>query len=202
MCNRCIGTESTLGVDYVYLLGLYLGDGCLSANRKGVWRLRIFQDQRYRGLIGECVLAMSAVTQSRVHVQPTIGCVEIGASWKHWIHLFPQHGPGPKWLRPIIMEEWQQTLIEAYPGQLLRGLVHSDGCRSLNTIKYVKGVTLVRSYTYPRYMFTNASDDIRRLFTDACEHLGVRWTRTNARNVAVSCRKDVAFLDTFIGPKC
>lgn len=200
-CQRCNGTESSLAADYVYLLGLYLGDGCLSAQRKGVWRLRIVQDMRYPGLIGECMLAMSSVTLSRVSVQPKIGCVEIGASWKHWIHLFPQHGPGPKWLRQIVMQPWQQALIDAFPGPLLRGLIHSDGCRALNTIRYIKGTEVIRSYAYPRYLFSNNSDDIRRLFTDTCERLGVRWTQTNRFNVAVSRRPDVAFLDTFIGPK-
>jgi hypothetical protein len=199
-CGRCKGEESALGVDYVYLLGLYLGDGCLSCNRRGVWRLRIFQDQRYRVLVNECILAISAITLSRVLVQQRMGCVEIGASWKHWIHLFPQAGPGPKWLRPIIMQPWQQALIDAYPAQLVRGLIHSDGCRSMNRITSRRAGS-ERQYCYPRYMFTNASDDIRLLFTEACDRLSVRWTQMNARNVAISRKEDVAFLDRFIGPK-
>lgn len=149
-CQRCNGTESTLSVDYVYLLGLYLGDGCISGNRNGVWRLRIFQDQRYRGLIRECILAMSTVTKSRVSVQPSTGCVEIGASWKHWVHLFPQAGPGPKWLRPIVLEPWQTSLTNAYPAQLIRGLIHSDGCRAMNTVKHARRSGVVDSYSYPR----------------------------------------------------
>lgn len=179
---------------------------CISATvvsvaiAKGVWWLRIFQDQRYRGLIGECVLAMSAVTRSRVNVQQLIGCVEIGASWKPWIHLFPQHGAGPKWLRPTVMEPWQQKLIDAYPGPLIRGLIHSDGCRATNTVSG-HGACKQRRYSYPRYMFTNMSDNIRFLFVEACERLNVRWTQTNARTIAVSRRDDVARLDTFIGPK-
>ncbi|HEX6539887.1 MAG TPA: hypothetical protein VF155_11980 [Candidatus Dormibacteraeota bacterium] len=199
-CQRCIGTETALGPDYVYLLGLYLGDGCLSRHRGGVWRLRIIQDQRYRGLINECRLAIAAVTLSRVSVIRRIGCVEIGASWQHWVHLFPQHGDGPKWRRPIIMEQWQQTLLGTYPGQLMRGLIHSDGCRSMNTVSG-HGPNKQKRYRYPRYMFTNMSDDIRLLFTEACDRLRVHWTQTNARTVAVSRRKDVEFLDTFIGPK-
>jgi hypothetical protein len=39
------------------------------------------------------------------------------------------------------------------------------------------------------------------VFTDTCDQLGVHWTRMNARNVAISRQRDVAFLDTFIGPK-
>ena len=99
------------------------------------------------------------------------------------------------------MQPWQQELVDAFPGPLLRGLIHSDGCRALNTIRYIKGNDVIRSYANPRYLFSNNSDDIRRLFTDTCERLGVRWTQTNRFIVAVSRRRDVAFLDTFIGPK-
>ena len=200
-CQRCLGIEDVFGPDYVYMLGLYLGDGHLACSRKGVWRLRIFQDQRYSGLINECRLTMSTLTLSRVRVTTLIGCVEIGASWKHWIHLFPQHGAGPKWLRPIVMEPWQRSLISRYPAQLVRGLVHSDGCRFINRVRGPKRREGRKSYEYVRYMFTNMSDDIRLLFTATCDLLGVHWTQTNAHTVAVSRRRDVEFLDTFIGPK-
>jgi hypothetical protein len=188
------------GPDYVYLLGLYLGDGLLSGHARSVWRLRIFQDMRYARLINECRLAIGAVTANRVGVVKHAGCVEIGAYWKHWIHLFPQHGQGPKWLRRIAVEPWQHILIDAYPGQLLRGLIHSDGCRVLNIV-HRRWSSREATYSYPRYFFTNASDDIRVLFTDVCDLLNVRWTQTNARNIAISRSADVAFLDTFIGPK-
>lgn len=199
-CFRCEQTGFVADSEYVYLLGLYLGDGCLSGNAKGVWRLRIFQDERYVGLIGECRLAMASVTTTRVSVTQCVGCVEIGASWKQWIHVFPQHGPGPKWRRRIALEQWQRELVAAYPHQLLRGLIHSDACRSLNTIRR-RWSAREAEYSYPRYFFSNASDDIRNLFTDTCDQLNLRWTQTNARNISVSRRADVTFLDSFIGPK-
>ena len=200
-CQRCLGTEDLLGPDYVYLLGLYLGDGHLGCSQKGVWRLRISQDQRYPGLIAECRLAMSAVTTSRVAVQRCLGCVAINAWWKHWIHLFPQHGPGLKYRRRIVMEPWQTALIDRFPAQLIRGLIHSDGCRSMNNITR-RWSGRCANYSYPRYEFSNASADIRLLFTATCEQLGVHWTRLTERNLAISRKKDVALLDTFIGPKC
>lgn len=200
-CQRCNGTESTLSADYVYLLGLYLGDGYIAAHPRSVWRLRIVQDQRYPGLISECRLAMSAVTPARVSLVKAVGCVEISSYWKHWIHLFPQHGEGPKWLRRITMEDWQKALIDAYPGQLVRGLIHSDGSRYMNPVT-TPSSRLKKRYVYTRYMFTNMSDDIRFLFIEACERLNVRWTQTNSRSIAVSRREDVELFDTFIGPKC
>jgi len=56
-------------------------------------------------------------------------------------------------------------------------------------------------YTYPRYNFTSASSDIRRLFTDACDQLGIEWRQMNARNISVARRDSVARLDEFVGPK-
>ena len=50
-------------------------------------------------------------------------------------------------------------------------------------------------------MFSNMPDDIRTMFTDACDALGLHWTQTNHRNIAISRRDDVAFLDGFLGPK-
>jgi hypothetical protein len=56
-------------------------------------------------------------------------------------------------------------------------------------------------YEYPRYNFTNASDDIRTLFTSACDGLGIQWRRMNERNISVARRESVALLDEFVGPK-
>jgi hypothetical protein len=195
-CPRCNPRAELDNAAYAYLLGAYLGDGTITRQAKGVWRLRIFQTARYPDLIEECATSMHAVLPNNVLRRPCVGCVEIGSSSKHWPCRFPQAGPGRKHERPILLEPWQQELVDQHPKLLLRGLVHSDGCRHLNRIR--RGD---KEYAYVRYEFSNASDDIRRIFTDTCDGLGVHWTQMNARNVAVSRREDVAFLDTFIGPK-
>jgi hypothetical protein len=59
----------------------------------------------------------------------------------------------------------------------------------------------VRKDAYPRYFFTNYSGDIRRIFCDHCELLGIRWTRSSFKNISVSHRDSVALLDEFVGPK-
>ena len=41
---------------------------------------------------------------------------------------------GPKHLRPIRLESWQQEIVVAEPRVLLRGLIHSDGCRVMNRV--------------------------------------------------------------------
>jgi hypothetical protein len=186
---------------YAHLLGLYLGDGTISKQRRGVDRLRIFLDMKYPLIIESCVGSMSVIRGStRIGLLDRIGCVEVGSSWKHWKCVFPQAGPGMKHTRPIRLESWQETIVDTHPDEFLRGLFESDGNRHINTVKRpVAGTT--KTYHYSRYMFSNMSDDIRTMFTDACEALGVHWTRVNYKDVAVSRRDDVAFLDSFLGPK-
>jgi hypothetical protein len=91
--------EALPAAEYAYLLGLYLGDGCISAGRKRVYRLRISMDTKYPGIIAECAHAMKAVLPaSAVHVQyhKTARLAEIGSSSRAWPCYIPQHGPGPK----------------------------------------------------------------------------------------------------------
>jgi hypothetical protein len=51
-CLRCHGTQQPFPAltehAYAYLLGLYLGDGCISADPKGVYRIRIFSIEPIR----------------------------------------------------------------------------------------------------------------------------------------------------------
>ena len=54
---------------------------------------------------------------------------------------------------------------------------------------------------YPRYFFTNHSDDIRALFAHACDLVGVEYRQDGPRNVSVAKRESAAILDSFIGPK-
>lgn len=180
--------------EYSYLLGFYLGDGCLSLGRRGVYRLRIKTDSRYPKIITECAAAMQAVMpQNRVHIQQMpYRAVEIGCSSKMWPLLFPQHGPGRKHLRKIELAPWQQEIVDRYPREFLRGLIHSDGCRSLNR---------VNGKVYPRYLFSQVSDDIRGIFTATCDRLGIRYTHNDWKQVSIARAPSVALLDSFIGPK-
>jgi len=179
--------------EYAYLLGLYLGDGCLSEHRRGVFKLRISLDSRQPMIIEECARSMAIVARGRrVGRQAGRGCTIVGAYWKHWPCVFPQHGPGPKHSRRIELAPWQQQLTSAHPDRLLRGLVHSDGCRVENR---------VAGKTYPRYLFSNRSGDIQRLFCAACADFGVSWTQPSFKEISVAKARDVARLDVVIGPK-
>jgi hypothetical protein len=143
---------------YAYLMGLYPGDGWISASSRGVFKLRIVLDSRYQLIVAECKAALQDVCgPNRVVGQvPKIGCVEVYAHWKHWPCLFPQHGPGPKHLRSIKLVRWQQEIADRHPRLLLRGLIHSDGWRGHNKVRRTWGAGSA-SYSYPQYQFTNYS---------------------------------------------
>jgi hypothetical protein len=178
-----------------------LGDGTISHGRKNVWRLRVFLDSRYPVIIETCVAAMVEVTGGKVGRSVRTGCTEIGNSWKHWVCAFPQHGPGPKHLRTIWLEPWQTALVEAFPRDFVKGLVHSDGCRAINRVTNGYRDGRLKRYEYPRYFFSNHSTEIRELFTWACLLIGVESRPNNQWNISVAKRESVAILDSFIGPK-
>lgn len=197
--SLCKG-PSELDAAYVYLLGLYLGDGCLSRAPRNVWRLRIFQDARYAALIDECVETIRTVGGRDAGRLPMRGCVEVYSTWKHWICLFPQHGVGRKHHRDMSLRQWQSTLVRSHPRELLRGLIHSDGSRAINRV-HRRTNHGVKKYRYIRYFFTNASPDIRSMFTETCALAGVDCRRMTERDISVARRASVALLEEFIGPK-
>jgi hypothetical protein len=185
---------------YAYLLGAYLGDGYLS--RAG--QLLIVCDRKYPGIIEEVREAMIftslrrhlGISQHPIHKYDRVTC-----SWQGWFEALPQHGPGRKHNRPIVLESWQERIVEAHPWQFLRGLLHSDGCRTVNRFKTKLPRGRVAEYEYPRYFFSNLSADIRGLFCKTCEQLGLRWTQSNHRNISISHRHSVALLEEHVGPK-
>jgi hypothetical protein len=192
--NACLD-ERAIGPAYAYLFGLYLGDGTLSrTHRRGVWKLRIFQDARYVRLIDRCGAAIHEVGGQTAGHLTRGGCTEISAYWKHWVCAFPQHGAGRKHERSMQLEPWQSRLVESDPEDFLAGLIHSDGCRAINRVKG-------RRYEYPRYFFTNHSDEIRYLFASTCALIGVECRPNSRYNISIAKRRSVAILDEFIGPK-
>ena len=190
---------------YAYLFGLYLGDGGISRNER-VYRLRVSLDLKYSQIIAECVQAIETLLPDN-----QVGIVEryykghpcnvdVSCYYKYWPLVLPQHGTGMKHMRSIVLEPWQQQVVDTYPLLFWKGLYHSDGSRFSN---------VVNGTDYPRYSFTNMSFDIITLFCDTCDRLGIHWTRKERQadtalktyDVFISRRKDVAFLDREVGPK-
>jgi hypothetical protein len=59
----------------------------------------------------------------------------------------------------------------------------------------------VAEYHYIRYFFSNLSADIRRIFLEHYDLLGIRVTQSNPRNLSVSHQGSVAILERIVGPK-
>nr|WSW46389.1 helix-turn-helix domain-containing protein [Streptomyces sp. NBC_01001] len=201
LCPRCAGRPLDHPA-YAYLLGLYLGDGHISHYvRHKVPSLMITLDDCWPGIQDEAEASLRAVFPHngtcRVRSQ---GAHNIKVYFKHLPCLFPQHGPGRKHERRIVLEAWQQEIVDAHPWEFIRGLIHSDGCRITNwTVRNGK------RYEYPRYFFTNKSDDIRKLCTDTLTKVGVQWTvlarGSDPFNVSIARKASVALMDAHIGPK-
>ncbi len=120
------------------------------------------------------------------------GAVEVGTSWNHWPCHFPQHGLGRKHLRSIWLAEWHKAIVDRNHKALIRGLLHSDGCRVVANDRGVRSV---------RYHFSNRSGDIKRIYCETLDALGIPWTRPSDRDIAVCRKAATAQLDELVGPK-
>ncbi|MDQ1695778.1 MAG: hypothetical protein QOJ03_1131, partial [Frankiaceae bacterium] len=201
-CFRCESDPVPEPAAYLYLLGQYLGDGHIRKSGRSNC-LSITCCTHYPGIMREVEETMRRVLPVSVfHRRRADGsaCMNVEANTIHWKCVFPQHGAGMKHTRLISLEQWQQDLVRMDPRPLIRGLIHSDGCRLTNwTDRSVGGTT--KRYTYPRYLFSNVSDDIRGIFTDALDLLGIAWKQNNWNSISVARREAVAALDTFVGSK-
>ncbi|MBB4941545.1 hypothetical protein FHR32_005922 [Streptosporangium album] len=198
-CPRC-HDRALDEATYAYPLGLYLGDGHIVLCRKGVYQLSIACCDGWPGLMEEAADSMAKVMPtSSVSRRQKIGCTEVKSYSKHWSCLFPQHGPGRKHLRKIMLEDWQQKILEAHPGLFARGLMHSDGYRGLNRVRrHFNGSD--HWYEYPRYLFKNESKDILELCGEALDLLGVDWRYSRYNTISVAKREAVERLDESVGP--
>jgi len=99
------------GAPYAYLLGIYLGDGCLSTGW-GQPELYICLDGLYPGILDEAESAIKRVVPG-LHVsryaRPGSRAIVLNAWSSKWLVAFPQHGPGRKHKRRIELVDWQRS---------------------------------------------------------------------------------------------
>jgi len=175
------------------LLGIYLGDGCISRAGR-TFRLRLSLDARHPGVIRDAraVLQRGFACNQVGTVQADGGSTVVLSVYNsHLPCLLPQHGPGLKHLRPIALEPWQQRILDLTPYDFIRGCIWSDGCTFINR---------TGPYEYLTFDFCNSSEDIRRLFVEACETVGIEC-RANADRVRINKRAVVERLAAEIGTK-
>jgi len=174
LCPRCWLPSRPMAftsADYAMLLGLYLGDGCISRLGR-TYSLRITLDTKHPHIIDECDALMRRCFPSNLVYRVTKDAGSCTVVQTHSTHLpcvFPQHGPGKKHERRIQLEAWQIDAVIEAPWDLLRGLIWSDGCSFTNR---------TGKYAYLSWEFTNMSADIRDLFAGTCDLLGVSTAST------------------------
>lgn len=198
-CPRC--SDAPLNTSaYSALLGYYLGDGHISRVR-AYYTLRISCDSTLPGIVDDVEATIHAVRPSgKVFRIPAPGTKVVQSNWKHWPCLFPQHGPGHKHMRAIVLHDWQCEIVSEHPAEFLRGLFHSDGSRVKNWATRVVAGRMKR-YDYPRWQFTNHSADIRQLCCWGLDLVDVPWRASSTVHISVSTRAGVARLDELIGLK-
>lgn len=178
---------------YAYVLGQYLGDGCLSAHRREVWRLRVTCTTSWPLVMDRLEAELSVLfPKNKVgrHVRTGEGCTQVSLYSKRWPVLIPQLGEGPKHQREIRLASWQESIVQReHPEPFVCGLIHSDGCRANNVIR-----TSERSYTYPRYFFSNRSEDLHGLLASSLSVLGISSTRSGWQQ-SIARKRDVEALD-------
>ena len=198
-------TSWTVAVpEYPYLLGLYLGDGCLSKpGRSKAHTFDLACDSGYPAIVAEAESALEAVFEAPIRrwSPDDAACLHLRVTHQALASAFPQHGPGRKHKRKIELVEWQRVLTRRYPEAFIRGLIHSDGARCINQVNTTLPSGREAHYEYVRYFFTNYSEDIRGIFCEHCDLLGIRWTQSNHRNISISHRYSTAILDGIVGPK-
>src|SRR5436190_13838576 len=141
-------------------------------------RLRIALDAKYPMMIQQTHAVLTrcfpenSVDVIRKHVKGK--CVNVSTYSKHLPCIFPQHGPGAKHKRRIVLESWQQEILDARPWPFIRACIWTDGCAFVNRTDIHRPVP----YGYLTYGFSNMSEDIVGLFVDSCDRVGV-VTRVN-----------------------
>jgi hypothetical protein len=179
--------------DYAELLGLYLGDGHISQMPRAQ-RMRLTLDAKYPRIVDDAAeLIARIVPWNAVGRQCSHGgrMATLYAYHRHWACLFPQHGPGKKHDRRVVLEPWQERLVEWAPWAFLRGCIRSDGCLFVNR---------TGKHAYESYDFTNLSRDIRDLFAATCALVGVDC-RAYERRVRINRRASVALMLEHVGSK-
>jgi hypothetical protein len=179
--------------DYAELLGLYLGDGHIVRFAR-TWRFRLYLDSRYGEIVRESTALLERCFQNN-RVSQVLAhegrMTVLNVYWSHLCCLFPQHGPGKKHDRSIVLEAWQQTALDEAPWRFLRGCIRSDGCSYINR---------TGPYEYLSYQFSNHSSDILDLFAWTCRAVGIEYRRY-ATEIRVYRRASVTLLEANVGIK-
>jgi Homeodomain-like domain-containing protein len=199
-CHRCWGESKRMHFtsgDYAELLGLYLGDGCISRGPR-TFTLRLFLDAKSSGIIDDTkVLLERCLPDNPVGLfrSRRENMVVVTVHSNHFPCLFPQFAGGKKHERRIALDGWQIQHLEQAPWRFINGCIRSDGCAFVNR---------TGPYSYLSYHFANKSEDIIDLFTKACHLVGVEYRQNCCRgkfSVRINRRASVELMLANVGLK-
>jgi hypothetical protein len=191
---------------YSYILGFYLGDGCLYNTKGRSYTMMIANQADFYEMNLEIERSISILFPNKkvtFYKKPTSNCYDIKVTAINLHELFP-HGRGAKHSRKISLMDWQKGIVREFPQKCIKGLIQSDGTRYVADIK-----------RYPHrvvYQFSNCSIDIHHILHELTSIENIDFTfrqmkfkksSTHADSFITSFykRSAVAILDSFIGPK-
>lgn len=156
---------------YAYLLGLYLGDGCIRLKHRNIYVLKISLHRAEIDFKTSATICLNEIFPDNkiLYEYPNRTNVTIVYIYSIFIPLlFPQHGPGRKNSRQIVLHQWQEKILKTNNNFFITGLFDSDGCGTCQSTKKIIG-GVVKYYKYLKYSFSNTSTDILNLFTKYVE---------------------------------
>ena len=169
---------------YSFILGLYLGDGCISQLPR-TQKLEIALDSKYKKMNDYVMFVFEKLFNKPPYVLDFSNFEKSRKTYKNMInviyyncnlgYIFPHLGPLQKHLRKIELQEWQKSII--IPKEFIRGLIYSDGSFYYDSFnqKYF-------------YNFSNLSEDISKLFSGYLNILNI------AHNTNIKRHTDIQIL--------
>lgn len=146
---------------YYYILGLYLGDGCINAVSR-TYALKICCSRTQDKVMNDCINAMKYILPNKISIVYTKAEMNIIQIHSKLIpYIFPQIGPGKKYSRDVSLCDWQLKYIVWE--SVLIGLFHSDG-------------SIYKDGKYVRFTFVNVSIDICEIMKRCLEHVNIHYT--------------------------
>jgi hypothetical protein len=182
--------------DYSYLLGLYLGDGCIYRLPK-TYKLTITLDNKYDSLNEYTISVFSRFFEKPAYIFDLSlhgrgNAIDIITHSCTLPVIFPQHGRGRKHDRSIELKEWQVDIIDSI--SFVKGLMMSDGSMY---------VDLQCGNT--KAGFTNKSEDIIRIFEKYLNKLNIEYKtykkKTGIYMTTIHKQESVSRLVDLIGTK-
>ena len=140
-------------------------------------------------------MAVRGVAPGIVRNAKSARMISVQSYWNHWpclLHPAPARH-GKLWAYRCGPPK-QRGKSSSLP--LIRGLIHSDGCRAINRV-VVRG----KAYSYPRYFFGNESPDILAIMGRALDSVGVAWRFNRRNSISIARRDAVTTMDAHVGRK-